>query len=130
MSFRLLGFPTTVNGSFLITVAVIGFLSFPEQIDRIVLFTAIAAVAVLIHELGHAFAATSQGTVGSPTISLEGMAGFTRYRLAEAPGRLSSIFISVAGPIAGALPGVILLGVLWAGLLLSLIHISEPTRPY
>ena len=125
MSFRLFGFPTTINGSFLMTVAVIGYLSFGQQIDRIVLFTAIAAVAVLIHELGHAFAATSQGTVGSPIISLEGMAGFTRFRLAEAPGRLASIFISVAGPIAGALPGVVLLALLWGGVFDSLSPIAE-----
>jgi len=117
VSFRLFGFPTTINGSFLITIAVIGFLSFPEQVDRVVLFVAIAVVAVVVHELGHAFAATSQGTVGPPNISLEGMAGFTRYRLAQAPGRLASIFISVAGPLAGALPGVILLIVWQAGLL-------------
>ena len=116
MSFNLFGYPTTINGSFLITIAVIGFLSFPEQLDRVILFAAIAVVAVLIHELGHAFAARSQGTVGSPLISLEGMAGFTRYRLAEAPGRIASIFISVAGPLAGAIPGVILFVARRAGL--------------
>jgi len=99
----------------MLTVAFIGYLSFPNAIDRVILFAAIAAVAVLVHELGHAFAATSQGTVGPPQISLEGMAGFTRYRLAEAPGRLASIFISVAGPLAGALPGVVLLALDFAG---------------
>lgn len=114
MSFRLFGFPTTLNGSFFLTVAFIGFLSFPEQVDRVVLFAVIAVLAVLIHELGHAFAASSQGTVGSPAISLEGMAGFTRYRLQAPPGRVQSIFISVAGPVAGALPGVILF-ILWQG---------------
>lgn len=117
MSFRLFGYPTTINGSFVLTIAFIGFLSFSEQVDRVLIFAAIAVVAVLIHELGHAFAATSQGTVGTPEISLEGMAGFTRYRLAEQPGRLQSIFISVAGPLAGAFPGVILLIVWQAGLL-------------
>ena len=116
MTFNLFGFPTTINGSFLITIAVIGFFSFPEQVDRVVLFAAIAVVAVLIHELGHAVAAISRGTVGSPVISLEGMAGFTRFRLAEAPGRAASILISVAGPFAGALPGVALLIARRAGL--------------
>ena len=117
MSFNLLGFPTTINTSFLLTIGFIGFISLGERVELIVIFAAIAVVAVLIHELGHAFAAKSQGTVGPPNISLEGMAGFTRYRLAEAPGRAASIFISVAGPIAGALPGVILLIVWQAGLL-------------
>lgn len=117
MSFRLFGFPTTINTSFLMTIGFIGFLSFQDRLELIVLFVAIAVVAVLIHELGHAFAAKSQGTVGDPNISLEGMAGFTRYRLQAPPGRIQSIFISVAGPLAGALPGVILLIVWQAGLL-------------
>lgn len=116
MSFRLFGFPTTINTSFLLTIGFIGFISLGERVELIVIFAAIAVVAVLIHELGHAFAAKSQGTSGPPNISLEGMAGFTRYRLLEAPGRLQSIFISVAGPLAGALPGVFLLIALRAGL--------------
>ena len=81
MQFSLLGFPTRVTGSFLLTIGFIGFISFPEQIDRIILFAAVATVAVLIHELGHAFAAKSQGTTAPPQISLEGFAGLTRYRL-------------------------------------------------
>lgn len=115
MQFSLLGFPTRVTGSFLLTIGFIGFISFPEQIDRIILFAAVATVAVLIHELGHAFAAKSQGTTAPPQISLEGFAGLTRYRLQTPPGRLQSIFISFAGPLAGIVLGLIVVGLDQAG---------------
>jgi Zn-dependent protease len=115
MSFRLFGFPVTIQGSFLVVIAVLGFISFPEQLDRVIAFVAIAVIAVLIHEFGHAFAARSQGTQGSPSISLEGMAGLTRYRLAAPPSRAQSVFISFAGPLAGILLGLVLIGVQLSG---------------
>lgn len=121
MQFSLLGFPTRITGSFLLTVGAIGFLSFQNVIDqrelllRVVAFVAIASIAVLVHELGHAFAAKSQGAVSAPSISLEGMAGLTRYRLAKEPGRAQSIFISFAGPLAGIVLGVGVLALSWSG---------------
>ena len=44
------------------------------------------------------------------------MAGLTRYRLEEAPGRGQSIFISFAGPLTGIVLGAIILGVRSAGI--------------
>lgn len=117
MSFRLFGFPISIQGSFLMIVAVLGYTSFPGEADRIVAFVAIAFVAIIVHELGHAFAARSQGTVSTPTISLEGMAGLTRYRLAEAPSRSQSIMISFAGPLAGILLGAAVLALARSGVL-------------
>ena len=117
MSFRLLGFPISIQGSFLLTLGFLGFISFNEQFDLVVAFVAIAVIAVLIHEFGHAFAARSQGTVGTPTISLEGMAGLTRYRLQQAPSRTQSIFISFAGPLTGIVLGAIILGIRSAGVI-------------
>ena len=121
MAFKLLGFPIKIEGSFLLTLAFIGWLSFSNRpsgdlVPLVVAFVAIAVVAVLIHEFGHAFAARSQGTVGTPQISLAGMAGLTRYRLEEAPGRGQSIFISFAGPLTGIVLGAIILGVRSAGI--------------
>lgn len=107
MSFRLFGFPITLQGSFFLVLGLLGYTSFPNQIDRAVAFVAIGVVAVTIHELGHAFAARSKGTVGTPTISMEGMSGLTRYRLKEVPSRATSIFISFAGPLAGLVTGAI-----------------------
>lgn len=117
MSFRLFGFPITIQGPFLLIVGVLGYSSFPDQIDRVVAFVAIALVAIVVHELGHAFAARSQGTLGTPAISLEGMAGLTRYRLQRAPSRSQSIMISFAGPLAGILLGAAILAVARSGIL-------------
>ncbi len=103
MSFHMFGFPITIHGSFLAVIAILGYTSFPEQLDRVAAFVVIALIAIVIHELGHAFAARSQGTHGTPTISLEGMAGLTRYRLQEQPSRSQAIMISFAGPLAGIL---------------------------
>ena len=46
-----------------------------------------------------------------PTISLEGMAGLTRYRPASQPSRGQSIFVSFAGPLAGILLGVLVFAI-------------------
>lgn len=109
MSFRLFGFPITIHGSFLAVIAILGYTSFPQELDRVAAFVVIALIAIVVHELGHAFAARSQGTFGTPAISLEGMAGLTRYRLQAQPSRSQSIFISFAGPLAGILLGVVVL---------------------
>lgn len=117
MSFRLFGFPITIEMSFLGVIAFLGFISFNDRFDLIAAFVVIAVISVLIHEFGHAFAARSQGTQGTPTISLEGMAGLTRYRLAAMPSRAQSIFISLAGPLAGIALGLVVFAVKQAGVI-------------
>ncbi len=125
MAFRLLGFPVRIEWSFLLVVGLLGYSSSSTpQLDRTVAFVVIAVVAVLIHELGHALAARSQGAVGVPSISLVGMAGLTRYRLASTPGRLRSIFISVAGPAAGVLAGIVVLVVRRADLIEETVFVD------
>lgn len=128
MSFRLLGFPVSIEGSFVLTIGFIGFLFFDNAIDRIAAFVVIAVVAVLIHEFGHALAARSQGTVGTPTISLAGMAGLTRYRLQEKPSRAKSIFISFAGPLTGLVIGAVLYAVRQAGVIEETAFIRDLFR--
>ena len=105
MQFQLFGFPVSIEGSFLLTLGLLGFFSAGGDTGLVVAFVVIGAISVLIHEFGHAFAARSQGVIGIPTISLAGMAGLTRYRLKEAPTRLQSIFISFAGPLTGVVLG-------------------------
>jgi len=114
VSFRLFGFPISIHMSFLAVLGVIG-LSWFQEIDRVVGVVIIAVVAILVHELGHAFAARSQGVVGAPTISLAGMAGVTSYQLQRDPSRAQSILISGAGPLAGIALGVVVLAVRVAG---------------
>ncbi len=128
MDFRMLGFPVSIQGSFVLTIAFLGYISFNDQFDRIAAFTAIAVVAVLIHEFGHAFAARSQGTAGTPSITLAGMAGLTRYRLNELPSRGQSIFISFAGPLTGIVLGAVILGVRQAGVVTETAFIGDLFR--
>ncbi len=111
MNFQLLGFPVRIEGSFLMTLAFLGYFSARNDMALVVAFVIIGAISVLIHEFGHAFAAKSQGVIGTPSIALAGMAGLTRYRLQEAPSRVQSIFISFAGPLTGVVLGAAVLAI-------------------
>ena len=128
MQFRLFGFPVSIEGSFVLTIGFFGWFIFNDQFDRIAAFVAIAVVAVLIHEFGHAFAARSKGTVGTPAISLAGMAGLTRYRLQEKPSRATSIFISFAGPLTGLVLGAVIFAVRQAGVIEETAFIGDLFR--
>ena len=109
LSFQLLGFPVSIHGSFLLLIGFIGLAWFPEELEGAAGFAVIALVSILVHELGHAVVARSQGVVGTPSIALAGMGGATTYRLADEPSRLQAILISAAGPAAGiALGGLVL----------------------
>ena len=130
-SFRLFGFPVSVHGSFLLLVAFLGY-NGNTDVQRVLAFVVIAFVAILVHELGHAFVARAQGSTFTPIISLEGWGGNTRYRPASVPSRMQSILVTAAGPAAGFALGAIVLAVRSAGVvestsftdyLLSLIHI-------
>lgn len=105
-SFQLFGFPIEIHTSFLAIVGIIGYSSAQGDLPLTLAFLVIAVLAVLIHELGHAFAARSLGTQEGPMISLAGMAGLTRYRPASPPTRAQSIWVSFAGPLAGITLGI------------------------
>ncbi len=128
MSFRLFGFPVSIEGSFLLTVAFLGYLSFESQLDRIVAFVVIAVIAVLVHELGHAVVAQRQGSAHTPTITLAGMAGLTRYRPVRPPSRAESILVSAAGPIAGILLGIVVVVIARSGLITSTPFVDDLYR--
>lgn len=117
LSFSVFGFPVAIHGSFVLVLGLLGWTWFSGDLTRVAAFVIVAVIAVLVHELGHAFAARSQGTSAGPAISLEGMAGLTRYRPAAQPSRLQSMFVSFAGPLAGILLGVVVVVVLRADLI-------------
>jgi len=116
LRFQLFGFPVAIHSSFVLVIGLLGFSSARGDLAIVIAFVVAAIVAVLVHELGHAFAARSQGTEIGPMISLEGMAGLTRYRPSGPLSRMQSIFISAAGPLAGALLGFVVLGAAVLGL--------------
>ncbi|MCA1847209.1 MAG: hypothetical protein LC792_29265, partial [Actinobacteria bacterium] len=100
LRFSLIGFPTRIEPSFLLIVAMMGF-GFP--LPRLAMWVAVATVSVLAHELGHALAARVIGATA--TITLAGMAGLTHPRRAKQFSRREDAFVSAAGPAAGLILG-------------------------
>jgi Zn-dependent protease len=101
LRFNLFGFPTRIDPSFLLIVALIGF---DGTASHLAIWVALALVSVLGHELGHALAARRLGATAS--ISLQGMGGLTRSSRAEPLRRGESAWLTVAGPAAGILLGL------------------------
>ncbi|MDP9240529.1 MAG: hypothetical protein M3O55_07805, partial [Actinomycetota bacterium] len=108
LRFRLLGFPIGVDLSFLLVLAFLGFNTLDRGVSYLLVWIAVAATSVLVHELGHAVTARAAGA--HPRIELYGFGGATSFRLP--PGglsRLRSIGISVAGPATGLALGALLI---------------------
>lgn len=106
LRFRVLGFPVRVGWSFLLVLAFLGWTG-SFRLDRLLLWVAVGAVSILLHELGHAVVARTTGA--EPVIDLYGFGGVTRFAPAREPSRLRSIAISLAGPLLGVAIGLVLL---------------------
>ena len=109
ISFRLLGIPVTVGGSFLLVAALLGF-SGSSRVDAVVAWVLIVFVSILIHELGHAFTAISFGS--EVAIELNGLGGLTRWNPPGgnlSPGRRA--LVAAAGSAVGFIFG----GLVWLG---------------
>jgi Zn-dependent protease len=101
--FRVFGFPVTIDISFLIIVAILGW---QGQLRDFVVWMVLVPVAVLVHELGHAFVARTTGA--QPSITLAGLGGLTTYLPPRPLSRARSVAISVAGPAVGIVIGLAL----------------------
>ena len=89
--FRLFGFPVRVQLSFFLVVVLLGL--FPgATVGTVIIWTAVAAVSILWHELGHAFAARRLGS--SPTIDLYGFGGLTHWQPREDASRWHLISVA------------------------------------
>jgi Zn-dependent protease len=96
-----------IHPSFFFIAVLIGLGSPQLSLAVVATFTAIVLVSVLAHELGHAFAARGFGA--SPTIDLYIFGGVTAFVPPASMGRLRSIWVTLAGPLAGfALGGFVL----------------------
>jgi len=103
LQFRLFGFPVAIDLSFIIVLGFLGFATVSRGLVYLVIWIVVAVVAVLLHELGHAFAARAAGA--APSIELSGFGGVTTFSLTYRPSRLRSLGISAAGPASGLLIG-------------------------
>lgn len=103
---RLFGFPVTVDISFVVVVAILGW--YPGvTVTSFVVWLVMVPLAVLVHELGHAFVARTTGA--RPSITLAGLGGLTTYAPPTPLSRARSIAISTAGPAVGIVVGLALL---------------------
>jgi Zn-dependent protease len=101
LRFRLFGFPTRIDPSFLLIVALLGF---DGTMSHLAIWVAVAVVSVLGHELGHAIAARGLGAEAS--IALQGLGGLTRSYRPKPFSRGESALLTFAGPLAGILLGL------------------------
>ena len=102
LRFRLGPFPVNVAPSFLLAAVILGF-PFLSDLVVLALWILVVFVSVLVHEMGHALVGKALG--GHPEIMLERFGGVTFPRLPAPPSAASQIGLSLAGPIAGLLPG-------------------------
>ncbi len=108
LRFNVFGFPVTIEPFFWLSCFLLGGglgTQGREGVIRIVIWTVVVFVSILIHELGHAFAARKHGA--HPEIRLQGLGGVTIMHGGYF-NRPQSIFVSAAGPLASlALGGLV-----------------------
>lgn len=110
LEFSLFGFPVRVQMSFFVIVVLLG-LSDGATVTTVAIWTAVAAVSILWHELGHAFAARRLGS--SPRIDLYSFGGLTHWQPRTDASRWHLISVALAGPVSGLALGALV----WAGAL-------------
>lgn len=91
--------PVHLDVSFVVFVGLLGFLSAPDSPRFIIQFVVIGAIAVLLHELGHAVSVLAFG--GRPAVALAGLGGLTSWHPPRDMRRWELILISGAGPGVG-----------------------------
>lgn len=101
LRFTIFGFPTRVQLSFFLVIVILGISA--ETFARIAIWTGVATVSILWHELGHAFAARRLGS--KPTIELYSFGGLTYWQPKPEASRWDHISVAMAGPVAGLLLG-------------------------
>lgn len=104
---RLFGIPVRVHPTFFLMAAVLGARPGADLVT-VLIWIAVVFGSVLLHELGHAWAARGFGY--RPRIELHAMGGTTLWGGAPVtPGR--RFVVSVAGPAAGLVLGALVLAV-------------------
>lgn len=111
IAFSVAGIPVLVRWTHFIIVGLLLWpllglvVSRPDAIVRVLPILVMIPLAVLVHELGHAFAARWQG--GRPRVELVFFGGLTYPSLPEGTGPGPRALVSFAGPAAGMAAGAI-----------------------
>jgi len=95
-SFRVGGIPVTVEPWFWLVAVVLGMYLEPRYLTA---WVPAVFLGVLVHELGHALVGRSYGL--TPSISLYGLGGVTSWRNTQRLDTWRSVWLSLAGPMAG-----------------------------
>jgi Zn-dependent protease len=105
--FSLFGFQVRVQPSFFLMAAVLGMPRefSPDEVLRLVMWVAVVTVSILLHELGHAFAARGMG--GVVAIELYALGGVVRHTHERALTWARRAWVSFAGPLAGITLGAL-----------------------
>ncbi len=98
LRFSLFGFPVGIQPGFWFLVLIIG-ISPNRSIQESLAWVGIIFVSVMVHELGHAFAARSYGE--QPVITLHMMGGLTSWSPTREMSKKARILVTLAGPMAG-----------------------------
>jgi stage IV sporulation protein FB len=111
LNFQIFGIPVRVHPFFWLIAFLLG-MSDPDPVS-VLIWVAAVFVSIVVHELGHAFAARAHGW--PPRITLYSFGGLATYSPTYHTPR-SQILISAAGPAAGfALAAAVILAVRLAG---------------
>ena len=111
LTFRVGPFPVTIEASFLLMAVFFGY-DRRGGVTALLSWVLVVFVSVLVHELGHAVFGRRLGA--RPQIYLRGMGGLTLTPLSRRLGWAESVGLSLSGPLAGLLPGLLAGAVLWA----------------
>lgn len=98
LRFRLFGFPVEIQIGFWLLALIIGLRPGRPWTDA-VLWLVIIFVSIMVHELGHAFAARAYGQ--TPSIALHMLGGVTSWSATHDLGKKRRILVTLAGPGAG-----------------------------
>jgi len=102
LEFKVAGIPVRVEPTFVLVMALFGFLNSRTGFSGIVVFMVVASVSILLHEMGHATAQRSYGA--SPRVTLAGFGGAT---VGPVQPRGRSLVVTLAGPGTGFLVALV-----------------------
>lgn len=126
LHFRLFGIPVRVHPFFWVIAVLLGIRGSEADPIEMLLWVGAVFVSILVHELGHALAARSNGY--QPWITLHAFGGLASYQ-GEPRSLGSRLFIIFAGPLAGfAFAALIVAGIILSGQQVALVPSLVPVR--